>query len=105
MLETVSDAIKNFEETQKKYREYGAYDSEPDSIFQRLIDAAVKGKGPAIPRDAAGWELYTSTMDCTEAANALHDHALAVVRAIESCPIRDLETLRAHVHKYCWRLY
>ena len=105
MVDTVFEEIKKFEETQRKYKEYGAGDSEPDGVFQRVLDAAIKGSGPAIPRTGNGWDLYDHSMDCSEAANALHDQALAVVRAIENCPIRDLGQLRERLKKYCWRLY
>jgi len=105
IVEAVAEEIKKFEAVQKKYREFGAYDTEPDGVFQKIVDDAVKGSAPAIPRDGENWQLYASSMDCSEAANALHDQALAVVRAIESCPIRDIARLRAKLKDYCWRLY
>lgn len=104
-VESVLEEIKAFEATQSKYREYGANDTEPDGIFQRIVDNAVKGKEPSIPRSGHGWELYANSMDCTEAALALHDQALRVVRAIEMCPIRDLDRLQTKLKDYCWRLY
>lgn len=104
-VETVFEEIKAFEAVQKKYRKYGAQDTEPDGIFQRVIDASVRGKEPKIPRSGHGWELYANSMDCAAAANALHDQALRVVKAIEACPIRDLDRLQTKLKNYCWRLY
>lgn len=104
-VETVFEEIKAFEELQSTYRAYGANDTEPDGIFQHIVDKAIKGQEPSIPRSGHGWELYASSMDCTEAANALHDQALRVVRAIEMCPIRDLDRLQTKLKDYCWRLY
>jgi hypothetical protein len=89
----------------EKYKEFGAYDTEPDGVFQWLVDQAVKGLKPDIPRTGARWDLYDSSMDCTEAARALHDQALNVITAIEECPVRDLDLLRSKLQEYCWRLY
>jgi hypothetical protein len=104
-LEAIKAWIKEFEQIQSKYRSFGANDTEPDGVFQSLLDAAVHGKGPAIPRTGAGWDLYTSSMDCTEAANAMHDAALVVVRNIEATPIRDIAIVKEYLRNYCWRIY
>lgn len=104
-LEAIKAWIKEFEKTQSKYRKYGANDTEPDGVFQSLIDAAVHGKGPNVPRTGAGWQLYTQSMDCTEAAQALHDAALVVVQNIEATPIRDLATVKEYLRGVCWRIY
>lgn len=104
-IDEVFAEIKAFEALQSKYQKFGANDTEPDGVFQRLVDNAIKGKGPAIPRTGEGWDLYANSMDCTEAAAALHDQALKVVRAIEACPIRELGRLKEKLEDYCWRLY
>lgn len=104
-VETVFEEIKKFEAVQVKYKSYGAYDTEPDGIFQRIVDKGIKGQETSIPRSGHDWELYANSMDCTEAANAMHDQALRVVRAIEMCPIRDLDRLQVKLKDYCWRLY
>ena len=104
-VEAVFEEIKKFETVQNKYKEYGARDSEPDGVFQRVIDAAGRGKEPLIPRTGDAWQLYDNSMNCDEAAAALHDQALQVVRAIEMCPIRDLDRLTEKLKDYCWRLY
>jgi hypothetical protein len=44
-------------------------------------------------------------MDCTEAAQALHDAALVVVQNIEATPIRDLEPVKEYLRGVCWRIY
>jgi hypothetical protein len=104
-LEKLDTLIKAFEATQEKYSKYGARDSEPDGIFQRLLDAALDGKSPAVPRTGAAWELYASSMDCDEAAAALEKAARAVVDVIEDIPIRHSAALRQKIEKYCWRIY
>jgi hypothetical protein len=104
-LEAIKAWIKEFETTQGKYREFGANDTEPDSVFQSLLDAAVHGKAPNVPRTGTTWQLYTQSMDCSIAAQALHDAALVVVQNIEATPIRDLELVREYLRGYCWRIY
>lgn len=97
--------IRAFEALCSKHRDYGARDSEPDGVFQRLLDRAVHGKGPSVPRTGEGWDLYAHSMDCTVPAEEMHDQALKVVRLIEDCPIRELEQLKTRLRDYCWRLY
>lgn len=104
-IDAIFKEIKAFEELASKHRDYGANDSEPDGVFQRLLDAAVHGKGPAVPRTGEGWDLYAHSMDCTVAANDLHDQALKIVRLIEDCPIREISQLKSRLRDYCWRLY
>jgi hypothetical protein len=104
-IEQIFAEIKAFEALQSKYRNFGANDTEPDGVFQRLLDRAIKGEGPAIPRTGAGWDLYDRSMDCTEAANALHDQALKIVQLIEGCPVREIANLQNKLRDYCWRLY
>ena len=104
-LDVIKAGIKEFENTQSKYREFGANDTEPDGVFQGLLDDAIHGKAPHVPRTATTWELYASSMDCSEAAGALHDAALAVVQAIEATPISDLAVVKEYLRGYCWRIY
>lgn len=105
LVDRIFEEIKAFEDLCSTLRDYGARDSEPDGIFQRLIDAASKGKKPNVPRDGHGWDLFTHSMDCSPAADQMHDQALKIVRLIETCPVRDVESLRQRIEKYCWRIY
>lgn len=105
IVEQVFDAIKVFEKTAEKHLDVGARDTEPDSVFQHLIDRAARGEGPSIPRTGRGWELLTLSADCEPAAKDLHDAALKVVQLIESCTIQDSQLLRERLKDYCWRVY
>ena len=102
--EEIFAEIKAFEKLQEKYKQFGAWDTEPDGIFQKILSDAVKGKNPKLPRTGAQWELYSSSVNCEEAANALHDQALKIVRRIESAQIKDLNEIKRRVSAYCWRL-
>lgn len=100
----VFEAIEDFEKTQKELKEYGAYDTEPDGVFQHLLWRAVCGEQPEIPRGELTWNLYASSMDCEQAANKLYNSAKIVVDLIEACPIRYLKSLQYRIKNYCWRL-
>lgn len=102
-IEAVKAAIKNFEATQAQYRDYGAHDTEPDSIFQQILWKVLNDEDTSIPMSGDGWELYASSMDCTEAANALHLACLGVVQQIFACRMGESKKLRAYLKDYCWR--
>jgi hypothetical protein len=102
-LEAIKDAVKNFQATQQKYCKYGAYDTEPDSVFQGILWKIIHDKDVNIPQTGDGWELYAASMDCSEAAAALHASCLCVVQAIWACPHKDMREVRKHIEDYCWR--
>ena len=104
-LETVKAAVKNFEAVQAKYREYGAQDTEPDSIFQKILWKTLNDDDAAIPVTGDGWELYASTMDCAEAADALHLACLGVIQAIFACKMSESRKVREYLKGVCWRYY
>jgi hypothetical protein len=99
----LDDAIKAFEKTQQKYKQFGAYDTEPDGIFQQLLLHALEGKQPDPPRSGAKWELYAASMNCEEAAEALNSAAIRVIRLIENAPIKHYDEIKRYIDKYCWR--
>lgn len=96
-------AIKQFEAAQTKYADYGARDTEPDGVWQRLLLDAIAGKAPTPPRCGQGWDLFSSSMNCDKAANELFEKALDAIKAIESCPIKESAELREYLEDYCWR--
>lgn len=102
-IDAVKAAIKNFEATQSKYSEYGAYDTEPDSVFQGILWKVINDEDTSIPMSGDGWELYANSMDCAEAASALHLACLSVVQAIFACRMTESKKLRSYLKDYCWR--
>jgi hypothetical protein len=102
-LQAVKAAVKNFEAVQWQYSSHGACDTEPDGIFQGILWKIYNDEDAAIPQTGNGWELYASSMDCTEAANALHLAALGVVQAIFACSMKESREVRKYLEEYCWR--
>lgn len=102
-VQSVKDAIRKFEAAQAKYRSHGAQDTEPDGIFQSIIWRVINDKEVSIPKTGDGWELYASSMDCTEAARALEEATRDVLREIQNCPMSESKELRKYISDYCWR--
>lgn len=104
-IQTVRQKIIEFEAAQESFREYGAGDTEPDSVFQKLLDDIVRGKAPKIPRTVDEWELYTTLPGASVAAKVLCMIATEIAIEIENLPLRYQKELEELVHKTCWRLY
>lgn len=102
-IQAVKNAVKQFEAAQNKYRTFGACDTEPDAIFQRILMNALEDKDFEIPQSGNDWELYTNSMNCDEAAAALHFAALVAVQAIYACTIKDRRDLERYIKSHCWR--
>jgi hypothetical protein len=102
-LQTIKNAIKNFEAVQNKFRSFGANDTEPDSVFQGILWAVINDEDTSIPMSGDGWELYSSSMDCKEAADALHLAAVGAVQQIFGCPPALRKEMRKYIKDYCWR--
>jgi hypothetical protein len=103
MMNKLHEAVNKFEETCMEYAKYGAGDSEPDGVFQRTLAIAYK-KGTNSSR-ASGefWQLYTESMDCSVAANALHKAASKAAEIVLNATIRDKDELYEYLEGYCWR--
>lgn len=100
ILDQFKAATRRFGQVQTQYSDHGARDTEPNAIFASIMRKSIKGKPVDIPTDGEGWELYASTMDCTEAASALHQAAQAAVDIIQTCPIGESHELREHIKGY-----
>jgi len=103
-LETLKRLIHEFEKTQEKYAKFGAHDTEPDAIFQQLLVTAARQGRDRVPREAKGWDLYTCSMDCSEAGAALTAKADEIVKFILSLSEADRRIIGRHLEDYCWRM-
>jgi hypothetical protein len=102
-MNRVRIAIKKMEDTMTKYAEFGASDSEPDGIWQGLLVRAMTGETVVPPKSGEGWDLFTHSMDCREAAKELYLKSSVAVVMISAMPIGELEPLREFLQGYCWR--
>ncbi len=96
-LDQLKSAIGRFEQVQRQYRSFGAQDTEPNAVFSSIMRKAAKGKPVDIPTTGKDWDLYASTMDCSEAASALFQAAQAAVDVVHSCPIGQSAEVQEHI--------
>lgn len=102
-INRVKIAIKKMEKTMVKYIEFGASDSEPDSVWQGLLVRAMTGEKVVPPKSGEGWQLFTNSMNCREAAKELYLKSSVAVVMISAMPIGELEPLKEYLRDYCWR--
>ena len=95
--------IQNMESLMVNLSGFGASDTEPDSVWHWILADTVNGKEPNIPSDGSGWQLFTASMDCEDAANKLEVQAKRVVNLINEAPISKLKELREFLSDHCWR--
>jgi hypothetical protein len=97
LLDQLKTAIKQFEAAQSTYSSFGAQDTEPNAIFASIMRKTARGIDVDVPSTGDGWELYASTMDCSQAAEALHQAAKAAVEVIQDCPLGKSAELREYI--------
>jgi hypothetical protein len=103
IVNQLKKAIEEFRAVQSKYSKFGAGDSEPDGVFQRRLQIAFMDGVDKVPVSGDRWELFTASMDCEEAARALHKAAQKAVRIILDARMRDRGKLESFLEDFCWR--
>lgn len=83
-MSKLAEAYEAFREVQSKYASFGAYDTEPRSVFYRLIADIHDGKEPEVPTTARGWQLYSDMPGVGVAARALAAAARKAVKAAKA---------------------
>ena len=78
-------AVKKFEAVQEKFREQGAWDSEPSWVFKDMMRKAIKNGGEFVPECKRGWQLYSGGKGATAAAQ-LNTAAKRVHNLIQKQP-------------------
>jgi hypothetical protein len=101
-IEKVNLWIEEMERTMRQYREFGAEDTEPDQQLQGAMIIALEHGVIQRPSTADGWELFTASMDCREAGEALTRVAGSLCQAIKDH--RHEDEVRQRVRDYCWRV-
>ena len=99
-MQKLIDALDEFEKVQSKYRKFGAFDTEPDAIFHCLIMKTLQNKLVILPKTAQEWDLYSS-MNCTEAINALNLAAKKVLDIVKE--MSNDHSVHEYLKDYCWR--
>jgi len=98
MIQTVLNSIKEFQELQEKYSDFGASDTEPNTIFRHVVRLALDGYGAEIKlNDNFDWELYSNLEGWQKAAGLLTMKGIEVINFINKCEISQLEELKKAV--------
>lgn len=97
LLDQLKTAIRQFETVQHTYSSFGAQDTEPNAVFASIMRKAARGIDVTVPSTGEVWDLYASTMDCSQAAEALHQAATAAVEVIRECPLGKSAELREYI--------
>ena len=103
-LNKVKQAIDNFEQVQKEYSSFGAWDTEPDGVWHSHLVGALQGKMPS-RMSAAKWDLFTCSMNCTEAAKKLTAASKAACKTLKLAIANQNNPSKivAYIKDYCWR--
>lgn len=107
-LVEIEQAVGEFESVQCKFERFGAYDTEPDVVFQRVLVRAFKGT-KQLPAGPRAWQLYTGMNGVREAAKQLTEAADKVRKLIDEFLKADpkhsfVEELEKYLRDYCWRI-
>lgn len=102
MIEELNWRIARVETVMKRYSHFGAEDTEPDALLQATMYQAVTTGMVVVPQTAGEWDLFTDSMDCTEAGAALTKATEDLCRFIATH--RHHQPLVEHVKAYCWRI-
>jgi hypothetical protein len=81
MTTTFAEAVKAFEKTQEAWVEFGAWDTEPSTVFAYLIRQLHDGKEPEVPATVRDWQLFSGMKGNGLAAAALTRAARKVIEA------------------------
>ena len=101
ILDKVKMAIENFEAQQDKYREFGAWDTEPSQVFHLAVAKSVTSGVVQVPKFPSEWKLYTETMKCGKVAISLSSHAKKTITII--LKYWKNKEIQDYVKGRCWR--
>jgi len=102
MLDEIKQEVTKFEALQVEYREFGAGDTEPDSVFQHCLMRALRGgSNSAIPTSAAEWELFKHTGE-GEAVKRIVSKTRVICSLILRTTLAEQEEVRTYLKAYCW---
>lgn len=100
--EDLKRAIKEFEQAQRQYVDFGASDTEPDAVFQWVLIKHYRGEDYRLPADAADWELYSDMKGNNKAAKDLTKKLENCIKTIDQ--IKNKKEVRTVLEDTLWRV-
>ena len=118
-FETIKTEVETMDFIQNSFANFGASDTEPDSVYHSLLADAVNGAEVNVPRTAEDWQLFTNMEHVEQVARAMASHTQLVVDLIQQYmnarkPIvimqldneqsdNERAKLVDYLRGYCWR--
>lgn len=103
--EKLKAAIREFNATQDKYREFGANDTEPDSVFQWCLYQHYRGESHHMPKTADDWDLYSTVKGVGVAARALTSKLKKCLTVLDRTTIKQQREIKELLESELWRVY
>ena len=94
--------VRDFTDLQDNLAQYGAADTEPDVVFQRVLRRSVEGVD-FLPTTADDWQFYSDIPGVDEAAFKLTETADKIRSFIRETTIAESLEIRNFIEGYCWR--
>lgn len=86
------DAMENLDLVMTKFSNFGAADSEPRWVSDKVIEDYINNDNNRLPLTADKWQLFTS-MDCEEATKALNEATQKILDVIDRLSYREVATI------------
>jgi hypothetical protein len=118
-FETIKTEVETMDFIMNSFANFGASDTEPDSVYHSLLADAVNGAEVNVPRTAEDWQLFTNMEHVEQVARAMASHTQLVVDLIQQYmnarkPIvimqldneqsdNERAKLVDYLRGYCWR--
>ena len=105
-FETIKTEVETMDFIMNSFANFGASDTEPDSVYHSLIADAVNGAEVNVPRTASEWQLFTNMEHVEPVARAMASHAEYVVNLIQQYCHKTSPNdtrLNDYLRDYCWR--
>lgn len=99
-----------FARMQAKYQATGAYDTEPDGVYQWILartleSLSARSKLPKPMANPGYWQLYSDVEGADEAARVLATCALRTQDAMQAAVRQgEWDDLADFIQDYCWRV-
>ena len=105
-FETIKTEVETMDFIQNSFANFGASDTEPDSVYHSLLADAVNGAEVNVPRTAEEWQLFTNMEHVEPVARAMASHTQLVVDLIQQYCHKTSPNdtrLNDYLRDYCWR--
>ena len=118
-FETIKTEVETMDFIQNSFANFGASDTDPDSVYHSLLADAVNGAEVNVPRTAEEWQLFTNMEHVESVARAMASHTQLVVNLIqqymnarEPIVIMQLDNSKSDIERaqlvdylrgFCWR--